>query len=207
MSFLESRLPAVPGYGAQGGPEFSVTVTTLQNGYELRNLNWASGRRQYHITVGPRAQAEVEAVLNFFDVVGGKSTAFRFKDYADFKSCAPSASVTAVDQAIGVGDGSNKIFQLTKTRVVGSSSRVRTIHKPVSGSVVVALDGAVQASGWSVDTTTGLVTFVAAPASGVVVSAGFEFDVPVRFDIDTLPVDIVDKNILSTSFVLIEVRV
>ena len=67
---------------------------------------------------------------------------------------------------------------------------VRTITKPVAGTVKVYLDGIEQASGWSVDTTTGLVTFGTAPASGVEVTADFDFDVPVRFDTDHMVVTI-----------------
>jgi uncharacterized protein (TIGR02217 family) len=67
---------------------------------------------------------------------------------------------------------------------------VRTITKPVAGTVKVYFDSVEQLSGWSVDTTTGLVTFSAPPALGVEITADFEFDVPARFDTDHMAVTI-----------------
>ena len=68
------------------------------------------------------------------------------------------------------------------------------ISKPVSGTVLVALDGVAQTetTDFIVDPTTGIVTFVPGrePASGVQVTVGFEFDVPVRFDTDELKIDL-----------------
>jgi uncharacterized protein (TIGR02217 family) len=81
------------------------------------------------------------------------------------------------------------------------------ITKPMAGTVTVALDGIEQASGWSVDTTTGQITFATAPSDSVVISAGFEFDVPVRFDTDQLDVTHDFERLGSiTSIPLIEVR-
>ena len=64
-----------------------------------------------------------------------------------------------------------------------------------------------QITGWTVNTTTGLVTFAASPALGMAITAGFEFDVPVRFDTDTLDVTLDFERLGSiTSIPLIEVR-
>jgi uncharacterized protein (TIGR02217 family) len=77
----------------------------------------------------------------------------------------------------------------------------------VAGSVRAALGGVEQSSGWSVDPTTGLVTLAAPPSSGVAVTAGFEFDVPVRFDSDTLDVTLDIERLGSiTSIPLVEIR-
>jgi len=112
-----------------------------------------------------------------------------------------------MDQTIGTGDGTAKSFQLVKAYVSGAQTWTRTITKPVAGFVMVALDGALQASGWSVDTTTGLIAFATAPASGSAITAGFEFDVPVRFDTDRLDVTHDLERLGSiTSIPLIEVR-
>ncbi len=59
------------------------------------------------------------------------------------------------------------------------------------GTVVVAVAGAeVPDTEFSVDALTGVVTFDVAPADGAAVTAGFLFDVPVRFDIDRLEVEL-----------------
>ena len=117
-------------------------------------------------------------------------TSFRWKDWADYRSCSTEAQPSFLDQAIGTGDGARTQFQLTKSYTSGGYSYLRTIKKPVAGSVSVGKAGVLQTSGWTVDTTTGLVTFAVAPGSGQVVTAGFEFDVPVRFDADSLIVSI-----------------
>lgn len=89
----------------------------------------------------------------------------------------------------------------------GSQTWVRTITKPVAGTVRVALDGAEQLGGWTADTTTGVVTFDSAPAEGVSVTAGYAFDVPVRFDSDALDVTLDLERLGSiTSIPLLELR-
>ncbi len=119
-------------------------------------------------------------------------TGFRLKDFADFKSCAPGEAISATDQSIGTGNGTATSFALSKTYTSGPSSWTRAIKKPVAGSVIVAKNGVTQTSGVSVDTTTGVVTFVTAPAASAAITAGFEFDVPVRFDTDALSINLAD---------------
>jgi uncharacterized protein (TIGR02217 family) len=70
----------------------------------------------------------------------------------------------------------------------GGESYTRPITKPVAGTVKVAVDGVVQAPGvdFAVDYVTGTVTLMTPPATNQQVTAGFEFDVPVRFDTDTV---------------------
>ena len=129
------------------------------------------------------------------------------EDWGDHKSCLPSASQGPTDQAIGTGDGTTTAFQLVKRYASGSQTWVRTITKPVDGTVRVALDGAEQLVGWSVDTTTGVVTFDSAPAGSVTITAGFAFDVPVRFDTDALDVTLDLERLGSiTSIPLLEIR-
>jgi uncharacterized protein (TIGR02217 family) len=151
---------------------------------------WANSRRRYDVGSGVKTLDDLHAVVAFFEARMGRLYAFRFMDFADFKSCAPGADVTPTDQAIATGDGTTRIFQLVKTYTSGPSSWTRAIKKPVSGTVRVALGGVERTSGWSVDTTAGLVTFTSAPANGAAVTAGFEFDVPARFDTDSLAVNL-----------------
>ena len=98
------------------------------------------------------------------------------------------------DQTIGSGDGTTAIFQLTKTYGDGDDAYRRPITKPVAGSVRMAVGGTEKAEGvdFSVDTATGLVTFAAGavPGAGAEITAGFEFDVPVRFDLEHLSVSL-----------------
>jgi len=146
-------------------------------------------------------------VVAFFEARNGRLHGFRFKDWGDHKSCLPSGTPSLSDQGIGTGDGTTTAFQLVKRYASGAQSWTRIIAKPVSGSVRIALGGVEQMSGWSVDTATGLVIFSTAPTSGVAITAGFEFDVPVRFDSDALDVTHDIERLGSiTSIPLLELR-
>ena len=207
MSFHEVRFPDAISRGARGGPERRTQVVELASGDEERNASWANSRRRYDVAYGIRRADDLAAVVAFFEARNGRLHGFRYKDWADYKSCLPSQAITATDQQIGTGTGSTQAFQLTKRYTSGAQTWVRTITKPVAGTVRVALGMVEQMSGWTVDTTTGPITFTTAPAGGVIVRAGFEFDVPVRFDSDTLDVTLDFERLGSiTSIPLLEIR-
>ena len=210
MAFHETRFPTGISFGSTGGPERRTEIVTLRNGSEERNAVWAHSRRRYDAGLGVRSLDDLAEVLAFFEARMGRLYGFRWKDWADFKSCLPSGEVGSGDQEIGAGDGAKTAFALTKAYVSGGVTYRRPISKPVAGSVLVAVDGVplAEGDGWSVDTAAGQVTFDAAPAAGAVVTAGFAFDVPVRFD-----TDLIEANAASfaageiPSVPVIEVRV
>ncbi len=207
MAFHEVRFPDDISRGARGGPERRTQIVELASGDEERNASWADSRRRYEAAYGVRRADDLARVVAFFEARNGRLHGFRWKDWGDFKSCLPSQTPTALDQPLGTGDGETTAFQLVKRYVSGSQTWVRTITKPVAGTVRVARGGVEQAAGWSVDTTTGLVSFDAAPGAGVAVTAGFAFDVPVRFDTDRLDVTLDIERLGSiTSIPLVEVR-
>ncbi len=183
MSFHEVRLPARLAFGSTGGVERRTEVVTLASGFERRSTPWAHGRRRYLIGAGVRSLDDAAALVAFFEARRGRLYGFRFRDFADFKSCAPSGTVAPSDQPLGVGDGATTTFALGK--VYGDL--VRPITKPVEATVRVAVDG-VEVADWSVGPATGLITFDAPPEDGAVLTAGFEFDTPVRFDADRIDV-------------------
>ena len=207
MAFHEIRFPDNISRGARGGPERRTQVVELASGDEERNASWANSRRRYDVAYGIRRADDLAAVVAFFEARNGRLYGFRFKDWADYKSSLPSTPAGATDQQIGTGNGSLKTFQLSKRYTSGAQSWTRTIAKPVAGTIMIALGLVEQMSGWTLDATTGLVTFTAAPGIGVIVRAGFEFDVPVRFDTDMLDVTLDIERLGSiTSIPLIEVR-
>lgn len=207
MAFHEIRFPDSISRGAKGGPERRTRIVELASGDEERNASWANSRRRYDVSYGVRRADDLAAVFAFFEARDGRLNAFRFKDWSDYKSCLPSATPAPTDQIIGTGNGSTTTFALTKTYASGAQSWARAIIKPVAGTVTVSLNGVAQGSGWSVNTTTGIVTFVAPPATGAVIRAGFDFDVPVRFDTDELPVTLdIERTGSIPSIPLIEVR-
>ncbi|MET4127998.1 DUF2460 domain-containing protein [Roseovarius sp. MBR-6] len=207
MAFQEVRFPDNISRGARGGPERRTQIVELASGDEERNANWANSRRRYDVAYGIRRADDLAEVVAFFEARNGRLHGFRFKDWGDHKSSPPSGTPLPTDQVIGAGDGAATAFQLAKRYASGGQSWTRSITKPVAGTVRIAVDGLEQPTGWSVDTTTGLVTFNAAPGAGVAITAGFEFDVPVRFDTDALDVTLDLERLGSiTSIPLLEIR-
>lgn len=188
MEFHEVRFPANLSFGSVGGPERRTEIVTLANGFEERNSPWAHARRRYDAGVGLRSLDDVEALIAFFEARRGQLAGFRWKDWSDFKSCAASGTVGHEDQVIAFGDGAAMVFALTKTYRSGAQTYVRPIVKPVIGTVRVAVAGdpKVESLEFTVNGATGLINFTVPPAIGVQVTAGFEFDVPVRFDTDRI---------------------
>ncbi len=192
MSFHEVQFPVDISYGSVGGPGFNTGIVETDSGNEERVQRWAgSGRRKYNAAYGVKDMPTLATLISFHIARQGATNGFRYKDFFDFTTASDHQSaITSVDVDIGVGTGSQTQFQLIKKYTSGPVTRTRNITKPVSGTTKVALDDVEQSSGFSVSTTTGIVTFTTPPANGVVVSAGCEFDVPVRFDIsvdDFLP--------------------
>jgi uncharacterized protein (TIGR02217 family) len=207
MSFVEEQFPTTISYGSRGGPRFSTSIITVANGVEQRNVNWSKARAFYDASYGVRTQLELHDLITFFRARQGRAYGFRFKDWSDFKSVDPNNTTTAIDQLIGTGTGALTTFQLKKNYISGPTTFVRDIKKPVSGTVKISVNNVSQPTGWSVDTTTGIVTFSVAPGNGLLVKAGFEFDVPVRFDTDELSISLDDYNIGSTSVPIVELNI
>ncbi|MFN4288969.1 MAG: TIGR02217 family protein [Brevundimonas sp.] len=203
MGFHEVRLPARLAFGSSVGVEHRTEVASLASGFERRSSPWSCGRRRYLIGAGLRSLADMGALMAFFEARHGRLYGFRFRDISDEASAPPGQEPMADDQSLGTGNGSQRSFALVKH--YGHS--LRPITKPVAGSVKVAVAG-VETSTFTLDETTGIVTFDVAPASGATVTAGFRFDVPVRFDTDRI--DVTLEGFASGRLVavpLIEVRV
>ncbi len=197
--FAEVQFPTDISYGATGGPMFLTDVVTTVSGHEQRNSKWSQSRAKYNVASGVKTETQWQALIAFFRARRGKAVGFRFKDWSDYK---------AESVQIGVGDDSTTEFQLVKIYSSGPVAVSRDITKPVAGSVDIYVDSVLQVSGVSVDTTTGVVTFTTPPATDEVITAEFEFDVPVRFDTDEMAVsmDSFDAGNWS-SIPLIEVRI
>lgn len=202
MAFHEIDFPRKIALGSTGGPVFSTSVIETFGGYEQRNQRWTYPRHEYDVSQALKDLADTEELRAFFMARQGKTHGFRFRDHRDYK-----AVQEATDPA--VGDGVETEFQLQKTYSDGGGSRVRKIVKPVHGTTRIYVSGVLQANGWTIDETTGIVTFDAAPTGPV--TATFWFDVPVRFDTDSMPTEIVihGENLMRQSWNairLVEVR-
>jgi uncharacterized protein (TIGR02217 family) len=188
MAFHDIRFPSSLSFGSIGGPERRTEIVTLSNGFEERNTPWAHSRRRYDAGLGLRSLDDVETLIAFFEARTGQLHGFRWKDWSDYKSCLPSGTLSAEDQLIGTGDGVTTTFHLQKTYRSGLQSYVRPILKAVVGTVVVAIEGDPKIEGLEVmvDAGAGEVSFTLPPEVGTRITAGFEFDVPVRFDTDQI---------------------
>ena len=208
-AFVETRLPVRLGFGSTGGVERRTEVTSLASGFETRVSPWAHGRRRYLIGQGVKSLDDAAALVAFFEARRGRLQAFRFRDFSDFKSCAPSRQPSATDQTLGVGDGGRTAFALVKIYGEGADAYARPVAKPVASTVRVAVGGSeLSAGAFSVNPATGVVTLVAPPATGAAVTAGFLFDTPVRFDADRIDVALEGFDAGRVAAVpLIEVRV
>ncbi len=194
QSFHEIRFPTGIALGSSGGPERRTEIVTLGSGHEQRNARWQNSRRRYDAGYGVKNLDDLYAIIAFFEERRGALFGFRYKDPLDWKSCSPSQITAATDQVIGTGDGTTTVFNLAKTFGSGSTSYVRPIIKPVSGSVAIAVDGNVKTDGidYAVNYMTGDITFQPGhvPVASASITAGYQFDVPVRFATDELTINL-----------------
>lgn len=180
MAFYETpRFPDDIAYGSSGGPEFRTFVFEGQSGIEQRYSTWARHRGRYDVSYGIRDQADMDTVRAFFYNMAGQAHGFRFKDWSDY---------TLTQEPIGTGDAATTEFGIIKTYTSGAQTYVRRIFKPIAAGLIVRVNGVVQTltTDYSVDTTTGIITFVVAPGAALSIDVTCEFDVPVRFETDTM---------------------
>jgi uncharacterized protein (TIGR02217 family) len=195
------RFPDEIAYGARGGPQYSTSVIGLLQGDEQRNQNWAYPLARYEVGLVNRGRILTEQLLSFFRTIAqGRTNTFRFRDPLP-------GEAEGVNEVLGVGDGAKTTFRLVKCYHSGGLVSPRRITKPVAGSVQVSVNEVpVPPGSLSVNTTQGLVT-IPAPGAGSVVRASFQFDVPVRFDTDTLRLQRLDPVVWSwESITLMEER-
>ena len=208
MAFIETpRFPDDISYGSTGGPSWATDVLVIRSGFESRNSNWAQARYKFNAAMGVRDQTQLDDLIAWFNAMQGMAHGYRFRDWTDYLSSALGTAISDTDQQIGIGDGTTVDFQLIKDYTQGTLTRSREIKKPTTGTTIIAIDTVPQGSGWTVDTTTGIVTFSVAPLAAEVITAGFEFDVPVRFNTDNLSMSIDYYQTGSMTVPLIEIRV
>ena len=192
-AFHEVLFPLDIALKSSGGPQRRTDIVALGSGAEERNARWAHSRRKYDAGYGVKTFEALSEVIAFFEERRGRLHGFRWRDRLDHSSAVPGMNISPIDQTIGTGNGSDAAFTLSKIYGSVYAPYQRPIAKPVAGSVRIAVDNeeAVEGTAFSTDPTTGVITFHAGyiPASGAVVTAGFLFDVPVRFDTDYLEVD------------------
>ena len=180
--FHDVRFPMRLSLGAVGGAERATEILSLASGKEIRNTRWAQSRRRWDVGGAVTDLSRLQELVAFFEARMGRLFGFRFRDPLDHSSGSFGQDPTAEDQVNGTGDGTNRVFQLTKT----SGMSIRPITKPIAETVTIGLDGQTVLSGWDVDPLSGEVSFEEPPQAGAIISAGFEFDCAVRFETDQI---------------------
>lgn len=207
MAFIETpRFPDDIAANSRGGPSYLTNVVVIDSGAESRNARWAYPRHEYDISYGIRATSDLEVVRDLFHTCRGRLTGFRIKDHLDYKSCDLGATTACTNVALSTGTGSASTFQLVKRYIFGNYGRKRIIRKPVSGTVRLTTGTTpVSTAAYTVNHVTGKITFsVAQPSS--VVKAGFQFDVPVRFDVDRISINLQEVNLGAVQIPLVELK-
>lgn len=197
--FDEIRFPEDISYGAIGGPQYFTNIVHTSSGNEYRNINYSNSRMKFNVAYGVKTKEQMDKLLLFFRARRGRAIGFKYKDWSDF---------SAKNQLIGIGDGNTTKLQLKKIYKSGESEFIRIIEKPVSNSVEVYLDDIkAKQEHYTIDYTTGNIIFTAPINGKTNIFANFEFDVPVRFDMDYLPISIDGKDLYSCKEInLIEIK-
>lgn len=187
LAFDDIPYPLALGRDATIAPEFSTNVSVTASGFERRNSLWSNARLRFDVGPGIRSEAELGELIAFFRARRGAARGFRLRDPSDFSSKGMTDTPSASDQLLGVGDGVTSAFPLLKRYGDGQEAQLRRITRPVAGSVKVSLNGTAALAGWALGPG-GIVTFATPPGAGVIIKAGFLFDVPVRFADDRLEI-------------------
>lgn len=228
MAFFEVEFPRHIGFTSTGGAAFNTFVNIGFSGFESRNRNWVQSRGMWQLLLTARPQAEFEEVYNFMLNVGGKADPWRLFWALDYSFAG---------SPIGTGDGSTTTFQLQKQYTTATRTYTRSISKPITSMVVnfqnIALTDTVNVYDnaslkthsvgyhtvggfdYTLDETTGVITFATAPAAGHIITADGQFHFPCRFDIDDMTnAEIIESDVYGGNALvtwsqvnLIEIRI
>jgi uncharacterized protein (TIGR02217 family) len=187
-NFIDYQFPKEISYGSVGGSAFLTDIIETSSGYEQRNIKRMRPRARYNVAIGIRHQKDLEDIRALHLITQGRVLGFRYQDPLDYQ----------VNQGfIGNGDEKSKKFQLIKRYHINNLYFYdRQIVCPVKESIQVYMDNVLQSKNWSLGSK-GIIIFKSPPYKGTIISASFEFDVPVRFDCDYLPQRLDNYNIAS----------
>jgi uncharacterized protein (TIGR02217 family) len=206
---IDATFPLKVSRGAKGGPQWPTRVLSSPGGHEQRIRLASEPVWKWEIELNAWSDADLEDLLEFWNVVGGRAGSFRFRDWTDSwagMNQTAGGLVHGTPVVIGAGTGSQTAFQLVKPYVSGAGSWSRRITRPVTSGLRVYLNGVNQASGWTLNASTGVVTFASAPGSGVAVAWSGQFDVPARFDSDALALGLEGIRFGTASAVVVSLR-
>ena len=204
MAFKDITLPPCMALDLRVTSRLRTESVRALSGDIYSSEKWSTFRAEMRASYAPQTLEEIETTRAFWYNVRSLHS-FRVKDPTDYKSCSINDTPADTDQTIGVGDGVATQFQLSKTYTFGAESHTHAIYAPKTGTVLISFDDVSQASGWSVNASTGIITFTVAPTNGVIIKAGFEFDRKMKFEAEDISVQFITPTIGEvTRFTLIE---
>lgn len=199
MAFLDVLFPICVSQGTVGGPEWRTVVTGFDSGWETTDSRWPYPRSSWDAAYGVTDTDDLESVLALFMAARGRKNSFRFRDPIDHKSCLKTGTPAYDDQTIlAAATAGQAEVQITKTYDYLSQTFERTITKPVSGSVLLGLNGSPISSGFSIDHSTGIITFSPTLSLNDVVTAGYLFDCHCRFANDKMDIGLLNGGDLGS---------
>jgi len=210
VAFHNVVFPEDYSQGAVGGPEFRTTVVSTGSGFEQRNVDWATARCRWDLSRLLYDPATRDATIAFFRARKGRAHSFLFKDWADyFVGMAWNAATRTLNHTgahnFAIGNGIQTVFELVRVYDSGGFTEARRITRP-RNPIRVYLNGALQATGFTVDYNAGRITFTVPPGNGIAVGWSGEFFVPVRFDTDVLSMEYVSPTVGDAQLPVVEVR-
>ena len=193
-SFHEVQFPLRLAFGSTGGPIRKTEIVTLGSGHEQRDARWSQSRRRFEVGQAARTVDDLYEILSFFEERKGRLFGFRFRDPFDWKSCPPGDVPLPTDQPLGTGDGVNLLFPLLKELRTARRLAAPRRHSRWPPRCAARSMGAELAAtaDFTVNSEDGEISILAhaVPAPGAVVTAGYEFDIPVRFDSDEISINL-----------------
>lgn len=175
QNFHDINLPDFMEIYAQGVSEFSTSCAITLSGRENRSSNINFPKRRYNLKNCKLSEVQFEIFNSFFIARLGSRYSFRLKDYFDYK---------VINEQFGDADVQVGRLQLKKTYNDAVSSFLRKITKPRKDSIKFWFNG-VQVDEWTVDYTAGIISFLKEIPQQTIITASYEFDVPVRFANDS----------------------
>lgn len=198
--------------GALGGGRFNTSVLPQDSGFEKRNINWSVPIAEFDIGFGllikfqldpTDIQLDLDELINFFYIVQGRASSWRFKDWSDFEIGIENGRTGGISrQFLGLGDDVKTDFRIFKRYNFGGKTfdRLGLTKLVDNAKVELTLDGVLQTNpgDYTLDADRGLFKFVTAPASTGGTGPGgeeliefrCEFDLHMRLDTDDLKVNL-----------------
>jgi uncharacterized protein (TIGR02217 family) len=213
--FIESpRFPDEAAAWASGGRGKLTTIVQTWGGDEYRNSPWTYGLGLWTWSTNSQEVLRSTSMANpfwfgnmrnLFKIAEARLYPFRFRDITDYMD-----EGQGVLGKTGLAVAATLAYQMFKNYLGSPNSYQQIIQKPIGSTIKVYNNGVLQTltTDYTIDATTGIVTFVSQPTIGHTLTWTGAFDVPARFDFDMpdLGIDASGAYFNWNSLRIVEVR-